>query len=120
MYLPSNLFRKAYAYCKRNYDQVAILSAKYGLLLPDDPIEPYDLTLNNMRDLEVRAWSKKVFNQMQKRVDLNGINSVFFHAADKYRKHLIVKLENLGVKCETPLRGLGIGKQLRWYNEHYC
>ena len=75
--LPSNLFSKAYAYCKNNYNQVAILSAKYGLLLPDDPIKSYDLTLKNMRDVEVRAWSEKVFNQMQKRIDLEKISSGF-------------------------------------------
>jgi len=34
MYSASDLFRKAYAYCYKNYDNVAILSAKYGLLYP--------------------------------------------------------------------------------------
>lgn len=36
MYQASDLFRKAYSYATKNYDVVAILSAKYGLLLPDD------------------------------------------------------------------------------------
>jgi hypothetical protein len=120
MYLPSNLFSKAYDYCKKNYNQVAILSAKYGLLSSDDPIKPYDLTLKNMRDVEVRAWSEKVFNQMQKRIDVEKISSVFFHAGDKYRKYLTPLLKDLGIKCETPLLALSIGKQLRWYNEHDC
>ena len=48
MYQASDLFRKAYSYATENYDFVAILSAKYGLLFPDDKIEPYDLTLNDM------------------------------------------------------------------------
>jgi methionyl-tRNA formyltransferase len=50
MYQPSDLFRKAYGYAVKRYDLVAILSAKYGLLLPDEVIEPYDLTLNMMSD----------------------------------------------------------------------
>jgi hypothetical protein len=116
----SNLFSKAYAYCKKNYDQVAILSAKYGLLLPDDPIDPYALTLKNMRNIEVRVWSEKVFNQMQRRLNLEEVGSMYFHAGDKYRKYLIPVLKDLGFKCEVPLLGLGIGKQLRWYNEHDC
>jgi cytoplasmic iron level regulating protein YaaA (DUF328/UPF0246 family) len=49
MYSASDLFSKAYAYCQKKYKQVAILSAKYGLLLPNEPIEPYDMTLNDLR-----------------------------------------------------------------------
>jgi len=47
MYSASDFFRKAYSYATKNYDFVAILSAKYGLLFPDDKIEPYDLTLKS-------------------------------------------------------------------------
>lgn len=118
MYSASDLFSKAYAYCKKNYDQIAILSAKYGLVFPDDVIEPYDLTLNNMRAKEVRDWSEKVFKQMQKRLDLSEICAVSFHAGNKYRKYLIPKVEVLGIKCRIPLETLGIGKQLAWYT-HY-
>ena len=117
MYQPSHLFKKAYAYCKKTYDQVAILSAKYGLLLPDDEIEPYDLTLNNMRSKEVKEWSDMVFEQMQNRLNLNKNDQVFFHAGKKYRKYLIPKLEQLNIECKVPLRNLGIGKQLGWYNK---
>lgn len=118
MYLPSNLFRKAYAYCKKNYDQVAILSAKYGLLLPNDMIEPYDLTLNNMTAREVRDWSEKVFKQMQGRLELDRIGIVSFHARKKYREHIIPKLEAKGIQCKVPLGNLGIGKQLNWYSKN--
>jgi cytoplasmic iron level regulating protein YaaA (DUF328/UPF0246 family) len=118
MYSASDLFSKAYAYCSKNYDQVAILSAKYGLLLPDDEIKPYDLTLNKMRVSEVRNWSEKVFNQMQKRLDLKEINVVFFHAGVKYRKFIVPKLEAFRIEYRVPLKNLGIGKQLSWYNKN--
>jgi hypothetical protein len=119
MYLPSNLFSKAYAYCKRNYDQVAILSAKYGLLLPNDEIRPYNLTLNTMRTIEVREWSKKVFRQMQRRLELDRIGAVSFHAGKKYREYIIPKLEANGIECWVPLGNLGIGKQLNWYGKNW-
>jgi cytoplasmic iron level regulating protein YaaA (DUF328/UPF0246 family) len=77
MYSASNLFNKAYTYCKKSYDQVAILSAKYGLLLPDDPIKPYNLTLNNMRVKERKAWSKKVLGQMKNKLKLVDYASIF-------------------------------------------
>ena len=117
MYQPSDLFKKAYAYCKKTYDQVAILSTKYGLLHPDDEIDPYDLTLNTMKTQKILEWSNNVFNQMQERFDLNEIETVFFHAGIKYRKHLIPKLETLGIEVKIPLAKLGIGKQLGWYKK---
>lgn len=120
MYQPSDLFKKAYSYAIKNYDFVAILSAKYGLLFLDDKIEPYDLTLNDMNSQQRREWTEKVFNQMKSRMRLKDFDKVFFHAGKKYREELIPRLENIGVKCETPLKHLGIGKQKAWYKEHDC
>lgn len=116
MYSASDLFRKAYAV--KNYDFVAILSAKYGLLFPDDMIEPYNLTLNDMTSDEVKEWSEKVFRQMKDRLNLRDFNRVFFHTGVRYRQYLIPKLEKLGIKCEVPLGNLGIGKQKAWYKKH--
>lgn len=120
MYQASALFRKAYSYATKNYDFVAILSAKYGLLFPDDKIEPYDLTLNTMKSQQRKKWAEKVFNQMKTRMGLREFDGIFFHAGKKYREHLIPKLENMGINCETPLENLGIGKQKAWYKEHDC
>jgi len=48
----------AYNYATKNYDAVAILSAKYGLLLLDDEIEPYELTLKTMTGKQFqRGWT---------------------------------------------------------------
>ena len=118
MYSPSNLFKKAYRYATKNYDIVAILSAKYGLVLPDDEIEPYDLTLKTMTEQQRKGWAKKVFKQMKKRLDLNKIRTAYFHTGRKYREHLISKLELTGVKCIVPLEGLSFGQQLAWYDAH--
>jgi len=118
MYSRSALFRKAYAYAERNYDRVAVLSAKYGLLLPDDQIELYDLTLKNLPASQRREWADKVFIQMKRRLKLDQIERVFFHAGKEYRRHLIPKLEKIGVQCITPLEGLSFGQQLAWYDQH--
>jgi cytoplasmic iron level regulating protein YaaA (DUF328/UPF0246 family) len=115
MYSASDLFNKAYAYCIKQYDRVAILSAKYGLLLPDDEIEPYDITLNKMSVRKRKDWSKKVFEQMQQRLNLSDCEYVFFHAGKNYREYLMPELEDLGIKCVVPLENLRIGEQLRWY-----
>ena len=118
MYSASTLFRKAYSYATKTYDEVAILSAKYGLLLPNEEIEPYDLTLKNMRKEQRQQWSLKVLGQMKQKMELDKVKRVFFHAGKEYREFLIPKLEEIGIKCNSPLEGLSIGKQLSWYNEH--
>ena len=118
MYFPSDLFSKAYAYSKKMYDQVAILSAKYGLLLPNELIEPYNVTLNDMGVSERRAWSEKVFEQMKRKLNLANYDKVFFHAGKNYREFLIPKIKKAGLKIEIPLEKLPIGKQLAWYNQN--
>jgi hypothetical protein len=118
MYSASNLFKKAYQYATRHYDKVVILSAKYGLLFPEDEIEPYDLTLNRMSIKQCKEWANNVFEQMTKRLDLEKIRIAYFHAGKRYREYLIPKLELRGVKCIVPLLGLSFGQQLAWYDTH--
>ena len=118
MYSASDLFRKAYSYATKKYDFVAILSAKYGLLSPDDRIEPYNLTLNDMNSQQRKKWAEKVFSQMKTRFRLKDFDEVFFHAGKKYREQLIPMLKNLSIRCRVPLEGLTIGKQKAWYKEH--
>lgn len=120
MYSASALFRKAYAYCIKKYDDVAILSAKYGFLLPEDEIEPYNKTLNDMSVEERKAWSEKAFKQMQTRLNIEDYDKLFFHAGRKYREYLIPKMERAGLRCEVPLGNMPIGKQLAWYKAHDC
>jgi cytoplasmic iron level regulating protein YaaA (DUF328/UPF0246 family) len=118
MYSASDLFRKAYAYCTKKYGEVAILSAKYGLLLPHDEIEPYDLTLSDMSSEEREAWAERAFKQMKSRLNIKDLDIVYFHAGKYYREHLIRKREEICITCEAPLKNLGIGKQLAWYKVH--
>jgi len=117
MYSESNLFRKAYKYAMRSYDQVAILSAKYGLLLPDEEIEPYELTLKNRGKDKRLEWSKKALHQMEQKIGLDRIRGVFFHAGKEYRQFLRPMLKQSRISCEVPLEGLSIGRQLAWYNK---
>lgn len=118
MYSASDLFRKAYAYCYKNYDDVAILSAKCGLLCPFEEIEPYNVTLNNMSIDQVKKWSDQVFQQLLWKIDIVDLDKVYFHTGKKYRQCLIPMLEKMDIKCEVPLKNLSIGKQLAWYKEY--
>ena len=118
MYSPSALFRKASSYAIKKYDRVAILSAKYGLLLPEDEINPYELTLKKMSKKERNEWAIRVFEQMKRRLNLSKGDRAFFHAGKEYRESLIPKLIEVGVECYVPLEVLSFGKQLEWYDKH--
>ena len=116
MYKPSNLFTKAYEYASKHYDQVAILSAKYGLLLPHEVIEPYELTLKTMGRKAKKQWANRVYRQLKGKFDLDEISEIYFHAGMDYREDLIPLLRREGIRVQVPLKGLRQGEQLQWYS----
>lgn len=99
----------------KNYDYVAVLSAKYGLLLPDEHIEPYDSSVESMTKAEQMEWTQRVSGQMRKKLPMNEISQVFFHSGSTYRRLLIRLFENQGIQCLVPIQGLRLGQRLAWY-----
>lgn len=92
-----------------NPDAVYILSAKHGLLNLETEIDPYNLTLNNMTQREIKEWALKVISHLDAVADLSNDHFIFL-AGDKYRKYLVPSLRSY----EVPLEGLPIGKQLQF------
>lgn len=115
LYDRSSLFKLAFSYAAENYNSVGILSAKYGLLLPDEEAAPYSLTLNSMNAAQRRRWSERVFRQLQRKLIIDSFGSAYLHAGLAYRGYLIPLLEENGIRCFVPLSGLSIGKQMAWY-----
>ena len=107
----SDFFKKSLTYCLNNYDEVFILSAKYGLLSIYDYIKPYDLTLNNMSIMDRKKWSYKVFLQIKDKIGID--NDFYFHCGKYYNQFLLSKLNG-----KYPLKGLSIGKQLKFYKNN--
>ena len=113
----SALFRLNLFYTRKlGPDAIYILSAKYGLLELGEVIEPYDVTLKDMRSRQVEEWAAGVLDQLRDKADLARDHFVFL-AGDKYRRHLIPHLASY----EVPLKGLTIGRQLQrlrgWLDE---
>lgn len=110
----SPLFKYGLAYAKKlQPDKIYILSAKYGLLELDEIIEPYNITLNTMSSTEIKIWSEKVLSKLKEKVNLD-VDQIIFLAGENYRKYLIPHIKNYSI----PLKGLGIGKQLKYLKEH--
>lgn len=110
----SNLFKLGLQYANAlEPDAIFVLSAKHGLLALDDEIEPYDVTLNTMPSSARRSWAIKVITQLRERFDL-GQDHFIILAGKRYREYLVPHFSSY----EVPLRGLPIGKQLRFLKEH--
>jgi len=100
-----SLFKKALMYTERNYKYVYILSAKYGVVHPDQIIEPYEKTLNTMSGKDREEWYNKVKTQMEK---LGLIKPFIFFTGKLYHE---------AFDGEKPLSGLSLGRQLQWFNK---
>ena len=106
----SPLFQKMMAYSQSlKPRRIFILSAKYGLLSPEDTIEPYEQTLKTMKAGERRAWAQGVLSALRQNCDLDTDDFVFL-AGDAYRQNLVPHIRHYTV----PMEGLAFGKQLQW------
>ncbi len=106
----SPLFRLSLAYAKSlKPDAIFILSAKYGLLRPEEIVTWYDETLNEMSMADVRAWSVGALSQLSRAADLKR-NEFVLLAGERYRRFIEPELRHVRV----PLRGLRIGQQLQF------
>lgn len=115
----SDLFKKAYEYADRTCDHVYILSAKHGLVDPDEVLDPYDLSLNDMTKKERKVWAGDVLRRFYEEFRVPHADKqieVVFFAGAKYREFLMDLMHNTaGVTSVTcPLIGLGIGEQKAW------
>jgi hypothetical protein len=100
------------ASCSRWY----ILSAKHGLVAPDEMLDPYDETLTTKGSRERHAWAERVLAQL--RNVLGDIERYDFeiHSGAAYTDHgLRSGLVAAGARVALPVEGLGLGRQLAFY-----
>lgn len=93
-----------------------ILSAKYGLVAPDQVIPPYEQTLNTMGITERRVWASHVQQQMD--AQLPTAQRIVIFAGKCYREFLMPYLRQRCSTVEVPMEGLAIGEQLSWFGHH--
>jgi hypothetical protein len=106
-------FRLASQFCEATCGSWFILSAKHGLLMPDEVIEPYDLTLRGLSRQGKLAWACRVAAQICECGLLDGRHRFVVHAGADYANPLAQHFP-----VEQPLQGLAIGQRLAWYRRH--
>jgi hypothetical protein len=100
----SPLFRKSRAWVERNCREWFILSAKYGLVHPDEVVAPYDQKLTRADGC---AWAGRVAHQL----DGRGLLGERFLAlaGELY----LAPLRGL-VRFEAVLGRMEVGERLKW------
>lgn len=107
MYSESTLFNKTVFYIKTNYDTpFVILSAKYGIISQETIISPYDTTITNCDDRFIRQNIRE---------NLSRYNKIIAFCGSGYVNALRKALPTTCIV--EPLRGLGIGKRLKFLSE---
>jgi Family of unknown function (DUF6884) len=92
-----------------------ILSAKFGLLAPDDVIGPYDTYLAEQSPGYKKAWGEFVVAQLEQWLSDLRNQAVEIHAGAAYVDPLRAPLATRGAKLMAPLAHLRQGEQLAWY-----
>lgn len=112
----SALFRGRRESVEASCDRWFILSAKHGLLDPDEPIEPYDVRLADASAPERQQWSREVVADLERRLgNLSGL-TFEVHAGAAYRDNGVVTgVRSRGAAVENPTEGLNQGQQLAFY-----
>lgn len=111
----SALFRGFRRYAEANADTWYILSAKYGLLFPDDDIAPYEMTLKTMKTAERLRWADAVRPRL---LDVLPVGAeVIFLAGEDYRENLESFLRARGFAVHVPFCGLRQGALLHALKE---
>lgn len=106
----SALFKRHRAYAESLGAPWFILSAKHGLLHPDELVEPYNVTMNKMPKSAREDWSLRVQRQLDPHIELTG-NTVVMTCGVNYQSGLLEWFQLRGVHVYLPLKGVGLFKQ---------
>jgi hypothetical protein len=112
----SHWFANARSYAEAVASRWYILSARHGLIQPDEVIAPYNVTLNTMGTTERRCWARHVQKQMD--AQMPDARRIVVLAGQHYREYLMDYLNHRAPLVEVPMSGLRIGEQLSWLGRH--
>lgn len=110
----SRLWSARRRYAERSRLPWLILSARHGLLEPEEPIEPYELRLTEIDGPAFEAVADRALAQLEALYSLDGL-TVEAHVRERYADRMADALVARGARLEQPLRGLSICGQLSWY-----
>ena len=106
LYDESTYFCKLREWAESRGQPWYILSAKHGLVAPNEFIEPYnEFGLSKSQAIEIALLLRNTFD------------AVDICAGEKYTKHLIPELKNDGIEVKNHFAGKGIGERMSLLKE---
>jgi hypothetical protein len=111
----SDLFRKEREYAVRSGVPWFVLSAKHGLVDPDERLEPYDLHLAKTPAAYRDSWGARVVRQLEGLESPLDGKVIELHAGAAYADAIRDRLVGRGAQVREPLQGLRLGPRLAWY-----
>lgn len=116
----STLFRKSVTYAEATCESWLVLSARHGLVAPEEILAPYDQRLTlKPRLVEGRPtptkWASEVYRDLCTRLGVAGLQQTTFVvlAGGIYEANL----RALSIDMVFPLAGMQIGQRLQWLTE---
>jgi hypothetical protein len=114
----SALFKGRRRWVAQTCDRWFILSAKHGLVLPSEVLEPYDETLNDVGRAGRREWSQGVLASLRRVLGDLGGRTFEIHAGATYWDFgLCDGLLRAGAAVEIPTEHLRQGEQRALYRD---
>ena len=114
----SALFQGRRRWVEMSCDRWFILSAKHGLITPEQAVQPYDEALTNKNTAERRSWAAFVLEQLCDRLGDLGSHRFEIHAGMPYVDYgLRTGLVAAGASVTVPTEGLRQGEQLAFYRD---
>jgi hypothetical protein len=105
----SPYFRKQCEYARRTSDRWVILSAKYGYLNPDEPIQDYDVSFKKK---STRPISFGALRQQARSKGLTAFNEVVVLGGKEYLQAVEESFPREACAVRAPFKGLRIGERM--------
>ena len=113
------LFRARRRHVAASCDRWFVLSPRYGLVGPEDLVEPETERLVDLPRAWREAWTAAVLAELDEVCGSLAGSVVELHAGRAFcEAGLEHGLVARGASVARPVQGLGQGKQLSWYRQH--
>jgi hypothetical protein len=113
----SPMFQKSARWAERKGDSWLVLSARHGLIRPDEMLEPYNQTLKAMTKAQRDAWARQVVTQMRSWASDRSVTSLHVTLLAGATYATWTPLAHDLARVVQPLQGMSIGYRLKWLTE---
>lgn len=94
-----------------------MLSARHGLVRPDEMLEPYDQTLKAMTKAQRDVWAQGVVSQLRAWATDWNVTSLHITLLAGASYAAWIPLAYDLARVDQPLAGMSIGYRLKWLTE---